>query len=79
MHEGKKHASPNSGYPESALANIIDCQFGGNNIYNNVLVEKPLIGSNARNLTINDVKIATQINLRTEVLMLILVAIYMCL
>src|ERR1035437_3688784 len=28
---GKNHASPNSGYPEAALAAIIDCQFGGPN------------------------------------------------
>ena len=27
--EGKNHASPNSGYPEAALASILQCQFVG--------------------------------------------------
>ena len=26
---GKRHASPNSGYPEAALAGILNCRFGG--------------------------------------------------
>ena len=26
---GRKHASPNSGYPEAALAGILNCRFGG--------------------------------------------------
>lgn len=74
LKNGKKHASPNSGYPESALVAILDCQFGGNNIYHNVLVEKPLIGTNDRALTYNDVRIATKVNQRSEVLMILLVA-----
>ncbi|HEY6899887.1 MAG TPA: adenosylcobinamide-phosphate synthase CbiB [Puia sp.] len=41
---GSKHASPNSGYPEAALAGILDCRFGGPNRYGGVLVEKPYIG-----------------------------------
>lgn len=74
LKNGKKHASPNSGYPESALASILDCQFGGGNIYHDVFIEKPFIGSNARELNYNDVKIATQVNQRSEVLMVLLVA-----
>lgn len=30
---GRAHASPNSGYPEAALAAILDCQFGGTHDY----------------------------------------------
>ena len=29
MKYGRRHASPNSGYPEAALAGILDCRFGG--------------------------------------------------
>lgn len=29
---GPEHASPNSGYPEAALAAVLDCQFGGRTI-----------------------------------------------
>jgi adenosylcobinamide-phosphate synthase len=41
---GSAHASPNSGWPEAALAGILDCRFGGPNHYKGVLVEKPYIG-----------------------------------
>ena len=30
---GRNHASPNSGYPEAALAGILDCRFGGSHYY----------------------------------------------
>lgn len=43
-----QHASPNSGYPESALAGIMDCRFGGPNVYHGKVVEKPFIGTNPR-------------------------------
>jgi adenosylcobinamide-phosphate synthase len=45
---GNKHKSPNSGYPESALAGILDCRFGGPNVYHGKLVDKPFIGENDR-------------------------------
>ena len=59
---GREHASPNSGYPESAMAGILDCRFGGPNIYHGILVEKPYIGTNNRELSINDYKRAARIN-----------------
>jgi adenosylcobinamide-phosphate synthase len=45
---GHLHKSPNAGYPEAALAGVLDCRFGGSNYYHGVLIEKPYIGSNAR-------------------------------
>lgn len=47
---GSAHASPNSGYPEAALAGILDCRFGGPNTYHGVLVDKPYIGENERDI-----------------------------
>lgn len=58
----RQHASPNSGYPESAMAGILNCRFGGPNVYHGILVEKPYIGENDRELSIKDYKKATQIN-----------------
>ena len=58
----RQHASPNSGYPESAMAGILDCRFGGPNIYQGMLVEKPYIGTHNRELAINDYKRAARIN-----------------
>jgi adenosylcobinamide-phosphate synthase len=45
---GHQHASPNSGYPEAALAGILHCRFGGPNTYDGQVVEKPYIGDNHR-------------------------------
>jgi adenosylcobinamide-phosphate synthase len=47
---GHAHASPNSGWPEAALAGILDCRFGGPNRYKGVLVEKPYIGETERTI-----------------------------
>lgn len=64
----RNHASPNSGWPESALAGVLDCRFGGPHDYFGELFYKPYIGSNARPLTTQDMKIATRINRRAEIL-----------
>lgn len=70
------HASPNSGYPEAALAGILDCRFGGPNSYFGETVNKAYIGNTHRELTTVDMQTAITINRRAEVLMIILVAIY---
>ncbi|MDO4426359.1 MAG: adenosylcobinamide-phosphate synthase CbiB, partial [Planctomycetia bacterium] len=51
---GDQHASPNSGYPEAALAGILDCRFGGSHHYFGQEVWKPFIGHNDRLLTTED-------------------------
>ena len=70
---GRQHASPNSGYPESALAGVLDCRFGGPHNYFGELVWKPYIGDNPRPLTADDLRIAVRLNRRSELLMLLLV------
>lgn len=69
---GRNHASPNSGYPEAALAGILDCRFGGPHYYFGELSDKPYIGENDRLLTTDDMKKAVRINRTAEVLMVIL-------
>lgn len=66
---GRAHASPNSGYPEAALAAILDCQFGGTHDYFGQPVEKPYIGTNARNFTTEDMCLAVRINSQAELVM----------
>lgn len=68
---GSQHASPNSGYPEAALAGILNCRFGGPHIYFGQEVWKPYIGTNERKLTTEDMHLATSINRRVEVIMLL--------
>ena len=69
---GRCHASPNSGWPEAALAGILGCQFGGPHVYFGELIDKPFIGTVDRRLTTADMRRACRINLITEMLMLIL-------
>lgn len=71
---GRNHASPNSGYPEAALAGILNCRFGGPHYYFGQLFDKPYIGTNDRPLTTDDMKKAVRINRTAEVLMIVLVA-----
>lgn len=73
---GLKHASPNSGYPEAALAGILNCRFGGPHYYFGELFDKPYIGENERELTTADMKTAVRINRTAEVLMLLIVLAY---
>lgn len=70
---GRAHASPNSGYPEAALAGILDCRFGGPHDYFGEEVWKPYIGQNDRPLTTQDMEQAVRINRRAEVCMLLLI------
>ncbi len=70
---GSQHASPNSGYPESALAGILNCRFGGPNHYFGQLVDKPYIGTTDRAITTEDMQVAVNINQRTEILMILII------
>ena len=70
---GRNHASPNSGYPEAALAGILNCRFGGPHYYFGELFDKPYIGDNDRLLTTDDMKTAVRVNRIAEVLMVVVV------
>jgi adenosylcobinamide-phosphate synthase len=59
---GHAHASPNSGYPEAALAGILGCRFGGPNVYQGVTVAKPFIGTEDRTITRKDFAYVKYIN-----------------
>ena len=71
---GPQHASPNSGWPEAALASILDCRFGGPHDYFGQRFDKPYIGHHDRPLTTADMKTATTVNRVAEVLMVLLTA-----
>ena len=59
---GRAHASPNSGYPEAALAGIMDLRFGGPLRYDGEWVEKPWIGERPRPIEPNEIRRVVQIN-----------------
>lgn len=72
---GSKHLSPNSGYPEAALAGILRCRFGGPHDYFGEVIDKPYIGEEERPLTMSDARLAVRINRRAEIVMLGITAI----
>ncbi|WP_299243209.1 adenosylcobinamide-phosphate synthase CbiB [uncultured Aquimarina sp.] len=71
--EGKKHSSPNAGYPEAALAYVLNCQFGGPNYYHGKLVKKPFIGTNNREIKHEEIKTVSQINYTVSIVFCLLI------
>lgn len=59
---GHQHASPNSGYPEAALAGILQCRFGGPNTYHGQVVVKPYIGDTPREIAHEELKRVMYVN-----------------
>lgn len=60
---GSKHSSPNAGYPESALAGVLDCRFGGPTEYDGYTSDKPYIGDHNREVTKEDLHRSVKINI----------------
>ena len=77
LKNGRNHASPNSGYPEAALAAILDCRFGGPHYYFGEIFDKPYIGTNDRPLTTADMQTAVRINRTAEIVMVVVVTAYL--
>ena len=77
LKNGSQHSSPNSGYPEAALAAILNCRFGGPNSYFGKIVDKSFIGSNIKVFQLADMKKALRVNAACEWLMVAIVAILM--
>jgi adenosylcobinamide-phosphate synthase len=48
--DGRKNPSPNSGYPEAAMAGALGVRLGGKNFYFGRVEEKPLIGEPERSI-----------------------------
>lgn len=67
LHFSHCHASPNSGWPEAALATLLNCRFGGPHNYFGELFYKPFIGSNERELSLQDMAVSIRICFITEV------------
>jgi adenosylcobinamide-phosphate synthase len=70
---GHLHKSPNAGYPEAALAGILDVRFGGPNLYHGILVDKPYIGQNKREIDPDEITRVSRINNGVCLLMVALI------
>ncbi|MBI9036014.1 MAG: cobalamin biosynthesis protein CobD [Bacteroidales bacterium] len=71
----KAHKSPNAAWPEAALAGILNCRFGGPNVYNGVWVDKAFIGNNPRMILHKDFTRTVWVNHTVCLLMVVLVAV----
>ncbi len=53
--QGRRHASPNAGYPEAAFAGALGLRLGGPNIYHGRKIEKPYIGEGFGDVSPGDI------------------------
>jgi len=44
VRDGRNHPSPNSGYPEAAIAGALGVRLGGPSAYGGIIIEKPCMG-----------------------------------
>lgn len=63
-----RHASPNSGHPEAAMAGALGVRLGGPAAYAGILVRKPTIGDPVRPLAAQDILQANRLFLVSAVL-----------
>lgn len=73
---GRKHSSPNAGFPEAALAGILNCRFGGPNVYHGVLLDKPFIGDREKQLGNKDMLIACAVNFISTVVFIACICVF---
>ena len=66
-----KHASPNSGHTEAAVAGALGVQLGGANLYFGMVVEKPTLGEAARPIEPRDILRANRLMLLSSAITLL--------
>jgi adenosylcobinamide-phosphate synthase len=54
--DARRHASPNAGWTEAAMAGALDLRLAGPVAYDGVVTDKPWIGSGRTDLTARDVR-----------------------
>ncbi|MCR2043850.1 adenosylcobinamide-phosphate synthase CbiB [Anaerosalibacter massiliensis] len=72
IRDRKNHKSPNSAYPEGAVAGLLNIQLGGSNYYFGKLIEKPTIGDENKVIEKEDIKNTVEIMYRGELLLLVI-------
>src|SRR5947209_10202274 len=68
MRDATKHASPNAGWPEAAMAGALGLQLGGRRIYDGVLVDDAFMGNGRRDANAADVRRALSLYRRALIL-----------
>jgi len=71
-HDAKKHASPNAGWPEAAIAGALDIRLGGPRIYNGQIGDLPWMGDGRAELHPTDIRHALRLYSQSLTLMTII-------
>jgi adenosylcobinamide-phosphate synthase len=66
--DGRKNASPNSGYPEAAVAGALGIQLGGENFYFGKGQNKPLIGHQKKSISMKEVEESLHLMMTTSII-----------
>ncbi len=61
--QGRRHKSPNAGYPEATFAGALRMRMGGPNVYHGKLVDKPYIGGHFKDPDIHGISRACELML----------------
>lgn len=72
VREGRKHLSPNAGFPEAAFAGVLGIKLGGPNYYRGNLVNKPYIGAHLGDIDVEHIRQACRVMVLSALLCLIL-------
>jgi len=70
MRDRRNHKSPNCGYPESAVAGLLNIEIGGANIYFGEKIYKPTIGDKNKELELRHIKDAIKIMYCSQLILL---------
>ncbi|MEK7850539.1 MAG: cobalamin biosynthesis protein, partial [Deltaproteobacteria bacterium] len=72
LRDGRNHPSPNSGYPEAAMAGALGRRLGGLSYYGGVPSNKPFIGDDDGEFQVDDVRKSDWLMITASVLMVVL-------
>lgn len=72
LRDRRNHKSPNSAYPEAAIAGALGVRLGGANVYFGEVIEKPDIGDAKRQLEVRDIADTVKIMLVSSFITLLL-------
>lgn len=75
--EGRRHASPNAGFPEAAFAGALSVRLGGPNVYHGKMVRKPYIGLRFGAVKIGDIGRACDLMMLSSLLWLIILLLFL--
>ena len=71
--DAAKHASPNAGYPEAAMAGALGVALGGPRIYAGSRLDGPWLGDGRRDANAGDIRAALRLYVRADGLLIALV------